>query len=195
MPTYLTFIPGFKINAEINAPSTKQARTSYLDYLQRNNYIGWDQRQAYRKKVKTDRMEPGEIATTIQLDYDMQEGPPPILLGQERPNYVEEEEFEGEYVERAPQLQDQAMRRMEPGPRIDVVPQRPNMIPQRPSAEVQRPNVMQQRPTVEIPRPTPERVDTQMQLDVGRVSTTITSPIARVAQKLSVVGPNIRRVV
>ena len=188
MPTYLTFIPGFEINAEVDAPSTKQARTSYLDYLQRNNYIGWDQRQAYRKKVKTDRMEPGERATTIQLDYDMQEGPPPMLIGTERPSDTIQDEYEDEYVERAPQLQEQPMRRMEFSQRVDTVPQRPTI-------SSQRPNLVSQRPTVEVQRPTPERVGEQVQLDVGRVGITTTSPIARVAQKLSVVGPNVKRLI
>jgi len=71
MPTYLTWIPGQNLNAEVDAPDSKHARTAFLDYMSRNGMIRWKERQAVRKQIKTERVEPGEVQTTVQLDYDM----------------------------------------------------------------------------------------------------------------------------
>lgn len=69
--TYYVAVPGSDFpTAETEASSTKHARTAYLDYLSRNNYIGWGDRQAWRQKIVTKRMQPGEIRTQVLLDYD-----------------------------------------------------------------------------------------------------------------------------
>lgn len=75
MPTYYANIPDTEApTAEITASSTKHARTVYLDYLSRNNLISWRDRQATRGLVKVSQMQPGEIRTQVQLDYDMSPG-------------------------------------------------------------------------------------------------------------------------
>lgn len=69
--TYYVAVPGSDFpTAEVEASSTKHARTAYLDYLSRNNYIGWRDRQTWRQKTVTKRMQPGEMRTQVQLDYD-----------------------------------------------------------------------------------------------------------------------------
>ena len=70
MATYYSIIPDSGAPAaEIEAPDSKHARTSYLDYLSRANIIQYNQRGIARKKVITRRMQPGEFQTAIHLDY------------------------------------------------------------------------------------------------------------------------------
>jgi len=69
--TYYAFIPGGK-SAEIkNAPSTKRARTVFLDYLVRNDEIDWSQRGETRKKIKVTKSEEGEMKADVVLDYEL----------------------------------------------------------------------------------------------------------------------------
>ena len=70
-PTYYVHIPGSDFpTAEVEASSTKHARTAYLDYLSRNDYVGWRERQDWRHKTLAKRMQPGEFKTQVYLDYD-----------------------------------------------------------------------------------------------------------------------------
>jgi hypothetical protein len=70
MPTYYTFIPDSTTpTAEIAAPDARHARTVYLDYLSRNRQINYSVRGRVRKMIKINRMQPGEIQTSIQLSY------------------------------------------------------------------------------------------------------------------------------
>lgn len=74
--TYYVEAPGSDFpTAEVEASSTKHARTAYLDYLSRNNLIGWRDRQAWRQKIVTKRMQPGEMRTQVLLDYDGKDVP------------------------------------------------------------------------------------------------------------------------
>ena len=86
MATYYASIPNFDVTAEIEASDTKHARTSFLDYLSRNGYIDWGQRKVTRKAIILKRVQPGEIPTSIQLDYDFDTGPVDEieLMGTER---------------------------------------------------------------------------------------------------------------
>jgi len=180
MPTYLTFIPGFSINAEVDAPDTKHARTTFLDYLQRNNYIGWDQRQIYRKKIKTDRVEPGEVSTTIQLVYDMQEGPPPMVVAgptaAASPYAAEEEDFEEKYDSTSSFTTHPAKADLG---KLASEPVRGRL-----------------REAVSAPTATTRTTELQVQkeeLDVGRVPIIASSPIAQVSKQMARVSPKLRR--
>jgi len=180
MPTYLTFIPGFSINAEVEAPDTKHARTTFLDYLQRNNYIGWDQRQIYRKKIKTGRVEPGEVSTTIQLVYDMQEGPPPMIVAgptaAASPYAAEEEDFEEKYDSAAS---------------FTTHPAKSDLG--KLAAEPIRGGLKE---ATSVPAATTRAVELQTQkeeLDVGRVPVVASSPIAQVSRQMAKVSPRLKR--
>ena len=70
MPTYYGQIPGASVTAEIEAPDTRHGRTVFLDYLSRQGFIPHGKRQFTRKQIIMQRMEPGQIPTSIQLDYD-----------------------------------------------------------------------------------------------------------------------------
>lgn len=80
MPAYYVHIPDSEApTAEVSASSTKHARTAYLDYLSRNNLIAWSERQSTRSLVRVSRMDPGEIRTQVQLDYDMTPEPEAVI--------------------------------------------------------------------------------------------------------------------
>ena len=77
MVTYYIYIPNSRMpTAEVEATSTRHARTAYLDYLSRNNLIGWGDRQAVRGHIKVNRMQPGEMQTQVKLEYGV--GEPPV---------------------------------------------------------------------------------------------------------------------
>lgn len=89
MASYYVHIPGSEMpTAEVEATSTKHARTAYLDYLSRNSLIGWSDRQSSRKLVQANSMQPGSIQTQVQLDYD-QEPAKEVIIPREVPEEVE----------------------------------------------------------------------------------------------------------
>lgn len=69
MPTYLVMAPNLSINAEVDAPDSRHARTTFLDYLSRNHLIPYTERQVVRRVLMTKRVDPGEVSTTVQLSY------------------------------------------------------------------------------------------------------------------------------
>ena len=106
MATYYVFIPNSEApTAEVDAPSTKHARTAYLDYLSRSGTIEYSQRGTVRKVIRLSRMQPGEVQTSVKLEYGLSEpperevGPPPYDEAQ-RPSHVEA--IEAEYAEGGP---------------------------------------------------------------------------------------------
>lgn len=71
---YYVFIPGYRITAEVrDAPTTKHARTAFLDFLVRQRRIPYIQRARARRRMKTLRVRRGEIPASVVLDYDMPE--------------------------------------------------------------------------------------------------------------------------
>jgi len=94
MATYYVFHPNVEVTAEVEAPDTKKARTTYLDYLARSGRISWDQRGNLRDGIKIDQMQPGEMQTSVALNYSRDAepeeemelpGPPPELEEYEAP--------------------------------------------------------------------------------------------------------------
>lgn len=76
MPTYYVWTPDSDVRAEVEAPDTRHARTTYLDYLHRGGIIDYTDRQRVRERVMTKRIQPGAMAgeTDVVLDYDMRDG-------------------------------------------------------------------------------------------------------------------------
>jgi hypothetical protein len=79
MPTYYVTAPGSQVTAEVNAPDSRHARTTFLDYLSRSRLIPWGARQQVRKQLMTKRMQSGEIPTTVQLSYNTEESAPEVI--------------------------------------------------------------------------------------------------------------------
>ena len=114
MASYYVHIPNSEApTAEVEASSTKHARTAYLDYLSRNSLIGWKDRQAVRTRVIASSMEPGAIQTQVQIEYGVAEPPikeieaPPetdIDAGEfaETPAEMEEGAYEASYSPSTP---------------------------------------------------------------------------------------------
>ena len=76
MPSYYVHIPNSEApTAEVEASSTKHARTAYLDFLSRGGQIDWRDRQTTRKLIKVNRMDPGGIQTQVKLEYGVKEVP------------------------------------------------------------------------------------------------------------------------
>jgi len=94
-PSYFVQVPGSEFpTAEVEASSAKHARTAYLDYLSRNNLIGWEDRQGWRSKILAKRMQPGEIKTQVYLDYSAKTIPETeVSLPPTEQDLAEEEEY------------------------------------------------------------------------------------------------------
>ncbi len=88
MPSYYLELPETGISAEVEAPSTRSAQTTYLDYLTRNNIVPWKGRNALRPSIVTDRIESGQMDVDINLSYSMEPiggaiEEPEVVLGPE----------------------------------------------------------------------------------------------------------------
>jgi len=73
MPTYYVISPEVDLRAEIEAPDTRYARTTYLDYLTRGGQLPYSQRQAVRSSIVVSRIESGDFPVDAKLDYDMRD--------------------------------------------------------------------------------------------------------------------------
>jgi hypothetical protein len=78
VPTYLVMAPNLSINAEVDAPDSRHARTTFLDYLSRNHLIPYTQRRTVRSVLVTKRVPAGQVPTTVQLSYYAGQGTPMI---------------------------------------------------------------------------------------------------------------------
>ena len=74
MASYFLELPGTGIKAEVEAPSTRSAQTTYLDYLTRNKIVPWKGRNALRPSIVTDRIESGQMDVDINLNYNLESG-------------------------------------------------------------------------------------------------------------------------
>ena len=115
MATYYTFMPKYiDTTAEVDAPDSRHARTSFLDYLSRSGILQWGERQAARRQIITKRMKPGEIQTDIKLEYGVKEPakveelptPPPM---QRKPEPSEEVGIEPTYEDLGPTSEKEKM--------------------------------------------------------------------------------------
>lgn len=92
--TYVVKHPSIDILAEVTAPDSRHARTTFLDYLSRRGLIGWNQRQAVRSGIMTKRVNPGEVQTNVQLKYRQGNGMPEQNLGVPESDFETEDEYE-----------------------------------------------------------------------------------------------------
>jgi hypothetical protein len=79
MATYYAVLPGKEaFAAEIDAPEKRKAVSEYVRFLRNKKLIPYVQSSYYRKLIKVDRMEPGEITTRYQLQYSPDSSIQPI---------------------------------------------------------------------------------------------------------------------
>ena len=70
MPFYYVTHPSLGFTAVIDAPSTEKARTTYLDYLERQGMLLRSRRQELRRNMVADRIiDPGEVQVDVNLSY------------------------------------------------------------------------------------------------------------------------------
>ncbi len=73
MPSYFVTLEATGISAEVEAPTTRSARTTYLDYLTRNKIVPWKGRNSLRDSIVVDRIESGQMDVDIKLDYKLED--------------------------------------------------------------------------------------------------------------------------
>lgn len=101
---YYTTHPNLGISALVEAPTTEKARTTFLDYLERQNLIGRADRQYWRKNMVAERMEdPRDVSADIELHYGYQDGgpqlPPSMMTPKPQKTYGLEEEVASEALD------------------------------------------------------------------------------------------------
>lgn len=72
MPNYYVVSQDFGVAANVDAPDKRKARTTFLDYMQRHNYISWSQRQSLKPRLMLDKVVKGTYPTDIELEYASQ---------------------------------------------------------------------------------------------------------------------------
>lgn len=73
---YFTMHPTLGITGVVYAPSTEKARTTFLDWLERNGHIKRTDRQAFRKNMGAQRLDDTNVPSDVVLHYGYAEGAP-----------------------------------------------------------------------------------------------------------------------
>ena len=74
MPYYYVTHPSLGFTSVVDAPSTEKARTTYLDYLERQGRVPRNERQHLRRNMVASRiLDPGEVTADINLAYGYEE--------------------------------------------------------------------------------------------------------------------------
>ncbi len=70
MTVYFVTHPNMGVTSLVTAPSTEKARTTFLDWLERNDHIRRADRQYWRKNMIAERMEdPQNVTADVDLAY------------------------------------------------------------------------------------------------------------------------------
>ncbi len=114
MAFYFLELPGTGVKAEVEAPSTRSAQTSYLDYLTRNQIVPWKGRNSLRPSIIVDRIESGQMPVDVNLNYNLEQG------GVEEPemDLVPESQFGTEPMEEEFESQIEPQVQRQPPPKI-----------------------------------------------------------------------------
>ena len=74
MSIYYVVHPSLGKDAIVHAPTTEKARTTFLDYLERNNLISRGDRQSWRRSMVAEKLEyPGDVTSDLELYYGYEE--------------------------------------------------------------------------------------------------------------------------
>lgn len=72
MPYYYVTHPNLDMSATVHAPSTEKARTTFLDYLERQGSILRGQRNLLRENMVASRIDhPQDVLSDVELHYEM----------------------------------------------------------------------------------------------------------------------------
>ena len=116
-------------SATIEAPSTEKARTTYLDYLERQGMLSRSRRQELRQNMVADRVvDPSEVMADITLSYGYEAA---------RFEPVEREELQlGEGMVEVP-IEPRRKPAYEEGPEVDLGP----VEKEAPTERVEKPRI------------------------------------------------------
>ncbi len=124
---YYVTHPELGFSATVSAPTTEKARTTFLDYLERNGKAKRSERHILRRNMVVERLkDPNEVSTDVTLHYGYEETHEPLTfqeagMSHTKPSMLDmpsvEVPTETAQVEQTPQVQVQAQ------------PQRSNMSP------------------------------------------------------------------
>lgn len=70
---YYVMHPTLGITAVVHAPTTEKARTTFLDWLERNRYILRRDRHSFRRNMSTKRLEDPNVQSDVVLHYGYEE--------------------------------------------------------------------------------------------------------------------------
>ena len=100
MTTYYVTHPNLDVTAMVHAPSTEKARTTFLDYLERQGKVPRRYRQALRSNMITERLkDPTSVTTDVELYYGYEEAPEQTFVLPEQSAVVASEERQAELEE------------------------------------------------------------------------------------------------
>lgn len=91
MPVYFAYHPEVGIQAQVTAPTTRKARTSYMDYLTRNELVPWRGRQEFRKSIILDQIDPGSTPVDVEINYRPGDQPSVGMVGEDQADFIPEE--------------------------------------------------------------------------------------------------------
>jgi hypothetical protein len=73
MIPYYVMHPALGVTAVVHAPSTEKARTTFLDWLERNGHMKRMDRQQLRKNMVAKRLEDSNVQSDVILHYGYQD--------------------------------------------------------------------------------------------------------------------------
>jgi len=117
MPYYSVSHPQLELTATVDAPSSEKARTTFLDYLERNGKIRRSQRQLLRRAMATKRLVDGsEGYSDLELHYEYEHVPEEGIFQLEGPiqGTPEELSISPSGATEAQSVQEQAQRPVAP---------------------------------------------------------------------------------
>ena len=96
MRGYFVTHPRLNKTAVIHAPSTEKARTTFLDWLERNGMISRRDRQSWRRDMVAERIEDPNVYSDAELWYGYEEEPSVYRLPERVPTEEERRLAAGE---------------------------------------------------------------------------------------------------
>jgi hypothetical protein len=128
MALYYISHPSVEQKASVEAPSTDKARTTFLDWLERQNLIRRGDRQLIREGLMTKRLKDGEtFPVDVELSYDFEDAGEYRYRPQ---TFVEEEEpIRESYMETVSGKEDGTSSPAEPVPAVPSWPVQKGISP------------------------------------------------------------------
>jgi len=95
---YYVMHPSLRVTAVVYAPATEKARTTFLDWLERNGYMRRADRQALRKNMVAQRLDDAQgVSSDIVLHYDYEDARLSQVFSGQPVNQLEPTDVEEHY--------------------------------------------------------------------------------------------------